>query len=80
VVAHGGWGVLGAVVQRLLGGGAAAVAVAVHTARVLQDPGAEAQLPQVVGARQRVPRYRRLVVRRVLGNVGFWEIESNFNS
>jgi len=72
VVGHGGGGVLGAVVQGLLGRGAAAEALAVQTAGVLQDRGAEAHLPQVVGARQRVPRHRGLVVGRVLGNVWLW--------
>ena len=73
VVGHGGGGVLGAVVQRLLGGGAAAEVVPVHAARVLQHGGAEADLPQVVGARrQHVPRHRRLVVRGELRDVGLW--------
>lgn len=69
MVGVGGGGVVRAAVQRLLQRGAAADVGAVQTAGVLQHRGAEAQLTEVVGGRQRLPGVRRLVVRRILGHV-----------
>lgn len=77
MVGAGQGGVVGAAVQRLLRGGAAADPAAVQAAGVLQHRGAEAQLAQLEAGRRRLPRERGLVVRGELVHVGLWGGESN---
>lgn len=78
MVGAGHGGVVGAAVQRLLRGGAAADAAPVQAAGVLQHRGAEAQLAQLEGGRHRLPRERGLVVRGEVVRVGIWgQGESN---